>query len=201
MFDRLELITFIAAAAVTNSELFIENGRISSIKPEAIALGQMGISLFQDSTGVLVRSPRKLHSVNLEFQVSPKAHSDAQPFFTVLACFADNPSLIVDLLYDRRFIYANELIKMGGKLTISDTGMKLANGLYAQRAMISPVESLVGTRIIATDIRGGAALLIASLVAQGRTTITNISQIDRGYENIDSKLARLGAKIERLSSS
>ncbi|MFB0555264.1 MAG: UDP-N-acetylglucosamine 1-carboxyvinyltransferase [Phycisphaerae bacterium] len=196
--DRMELITFIAASAATRGEIFIRSGRLKDIEPEARVLKGMGISLYQDGEGLMVRPAQRFSPINIEAQIWPYLHSDAQPFFTVLACLADGTSTITDLLYDKRFVYIGELSKMGADVQVVETDFIIPSGKHAQKAIITPVKTLKGAQLTATDIRGGAAMLIAALAAEGRTVVSNIQQIDRGYELIDKKLRKLGAHIECL---
>lgn len=195
--DRMELVTLAAASAITGCPIFIRKGRLPDIAPESEALSRMGVELEQTDAGVQVAPPQRLKATDVEALISPHVHSDVQPFFTLLGCLADGTSRVTDLLYDGRFLYVPELAKMGADISIETSDRLVPSGQNAQTAVVRSVDSLRAADVTATDIRGGAALLVAALAANGTTTINNVEQIDRGYERLNEKLSWLGAVVSR----
>ncbi|MFQ6049857.1 MAG: UDP-N-acetylglucosamine 1-carboxyvinyltransferase [Candidatus Paceibacterales bacterium] len=184
--DLLEAGTFLIALAITGGE-----GRIKNVNPEHLTffLGKMkeiGVNFEIRGNDILVKKSEKLLATKLQILPYPGFPTDLQPQTSVLLTQVEGKSLIHDPLYENRFQHLHELRKMGADIEITDP----------HRALIFGKKELIGSKINASDIRSGAALILASLIAKGQTQIENISQIERGHERIDEKLRKLGAKIE-----
>ena len=187
--DRICAATFFAAVAATGGEIAVKN-----VVPEHVfgiteRLKKMGIKLYIGH-GVTVRvvaegRPRPLHK--LETNVYPAFPTDAQPQFCAVLSRATGSSIVVENLFENRFGYTAELSKMGAAITVKD-----------RVAVVRGVPVLHGAVLGALDLRGGAALVIAALSAEGRSVITGVEHIDRGYEYIERTLASVGAKIRRV---
>jgi len=186
--DPLEVGTFFIAFAITQGE-----GRIRNIIPDHLTIfwGEMkeiGVNFEISGNDVLIRPSNKFYATRIQVLPYPGFPTDLQPATSVLLTQAQGKSIIHDPLYENRFQHLHELRKMGADIEITDP----------HRALIFGKNDLVGSKINSSDIRSGAALILAGLAAKGETQIENISQIARGYEKIDEKLRKLGAKIERI---
>lgn len=185
--DRISAGTFLAAAAATGGSITVKN-----IVPEHIfgiteRLKMTGarLSVRGDSVKITgVERPRPIHS--LETNVYPAFPTDMQPQFCALLARATGSSVIVENLFENRFGYTSELAKMGAAITVKN-----------RVAVVRGVPKLCGAVLKAQDLRGGAALVIAALSAEGRSVIYGTEHIDRGYESIETALAALGASVRR----
>jgi UDP-N-acetylglucosamine 1-carboxyvinyltransferase len=190
MSDPLEAGTFIVAALATQGEVLVKNAEITFLELFLKRLRDFGAKfeiLGKDKIKVLPSNRLKMDKVqSLPY---PGIPTDLQPELGVLATQAKGPTLIHDPLYEGRLKYLEELNKMGADIIFCDP----------HRAIVNGPNSLYGTEIPSLDIRSGAALIIAGLVAKGETTINNIYQIDRGYEKIEERLQKLGADIKRIT--
>lgn len=186
--DLLETGTFLIALAITGGE-----GRIKNINPDHLTffLGKMkeiGVNFEISGDEILVKKSLKFQPAKIQVLPYPGFPTDLQPHTSVLLTQAEGKSLIHDPLYENRFQHLHELRKMGADIEITDP----------HRALVFGKRELIGNKINASDIRSGAALILAGLLSKGETLIENISQIDRGHEKIEEKLKKLGAKIERV---
>ena len=185
--DQIEAGTYMVAAAATKGNVLIKNVIPKHLESITVNLRKMGVKVqeFDDSVRVSVDGP--LMRTNIKTLPHPGFPTDMQPQFSALLTIADGTSIVTDNIFDNRFRYAGELRKMGADITVKD-----------KVAIIQGVEGLKGAPVRATDLRAGAALVIAGLCAEGRTEIDDIYHIERGYECIDEKLAALGADIKRV---
>lgn len=186
--DEIEAATFVIAAAVTGGKL-----RITGVDPEhfgmiLIKLREAGVNFRTTKTEIAVSGPHRLRGTKLKVETWPGFPTDLQPPFTVLMTQAKGMSLVHDHMYENRFIYTDKLIGMGANITVADP----------HRIIISGPTKLSGMELESPDIRAGITLLVAALLANGRTTLDHAEIIDRGYERIDKKLRKLGAKIRRV---
>jgi UDP-N-acetylglucosamine 1-carboxyvinyltransferase len=186
--DPLEIGTFFIAFAITGG-----SGKIKNIDPDHLTMfwGEMkeiGVNFEIKENEVLISPSNKFYATKIQVLPYPGFPTDLQPVTSVLLTQAQGKSLIHDPLYENRFQHLHELRKMGADIEITDP----------HRALIFGKTDLGGNKINSNDIRSGAALILAGLIAKGQTQIENISQIDRGYEKLDEKLRSLGAKIERV---
>lgn len=186
--DRICAGTFLAATCACGGNVTVRN-----VVPEHI----LGITERLKHTGAKISfrgnavriscdgRPKSIHK--LETNVYPAFPTDMQPQFTAMLSVATGSSVIVENLFENRFGYTVELIKMGAAITVKD-----------RIAVVHGVEKLQGASLKACDLRGGAALVIAALAAEGRSVVYGVEHIDRGYENIEDAFARLGGKIKRI---
>jgi UDP-N-acetylglucosamine 1-carboxyvinyltransferase len=186
--DQIEAGTYMIAAAATKGDVLIKNVIPKHLESISAKLVEMGaeITEYDDSVRVVGKTPLK--SVNIKTLPYPGFPTDLQQPMAVLMCMAQGSGTITESLFENRFKYVDELIKMGAEIFV--------NG---RMAMINGGKTLSGTTLGATDLRAGAAMVIAGLVADGKTEVTELKHLDRGYENLEEKLLQLGAHIVRIS--
>ena len=188
MKDRIEAGTFLIAAASVGGEIVTEG-----LFPENIAallhkLRENGCKIYTKNDKIVLRSDGKLKCVDLvETTPFPGFPTDLQAQYSALSCTARGTTLVVENLFETRFKYAGELKRMGADVTVR-----------GKTAVIRGVEKLHGASVTAGDLRGGAALVVAGLKAEGTTTVLDLSHIDRGYGEFERKLRLLGATIRRV---
>jgi UDP-N-acetylglucosamine 1-carboxyvinyltransferase len=185
--DLIEAATFFIAIAITGGE-----GKIKNVNPDHLTIflkkmKEVGVNFEVKNREILVKKSKNLKATKIQVLPYPGFLTDLQPMTSVLLTQAQGKSLIHEPLYENRFQYLHELKKMGADIEITDP----------HRALIFGKTQLIGNKINSTDIRSGAALVLAALVAKGESIVEGVEQIDRGYENFDEKLRKLGAKIER----
>ena len=185
MTDRIEAGTFLCLAAMTNSNIIVKNVELSNIVPIIDKLEEAGCKLKIEKNQIEIFAPKKLNSVNIKTMPYPGFPTDMQSIIASVLTIAKGTSVIVENVFENRYKYTQELIRMGAKIIID-----------GRTAVIKGVRKLSGAKVEATDLRGGAALIIAGLSAKGVTTIEKADYILRGYENIDKKLKKIGANIE-----
>lgn len=193
--DRIVGATFMLAAANTQGEIFIENFTLDNLKVETDVFKKIGIEIRETEEGVFVRNDKKLKSLNVVGDEYPKFHTDIQPLFTSVMCLAQGSCMIKDVIYDNRFAFLPALRKMGADIELEEGDYLCVNKKPGKYAIVKGVEKLKGTEVEALDLRGGAAVVLAGLVAEGTTEINNVYEIDRGYECIEKDLKNLGADI------
>ena len=186
--DPLEAGTFFLAFAVTHGQ-----GKIKNVNPEHLTMflekmKEIGVNFEVKKDEILVNKSNKFKPTKIQVLPYPGFPTDLQPQTSVLLTQAEGKSLIHDPLYENRFQHLHQLRKMGADIEITDP----------HRALVFGKRELIGNKTESSDIRSGAALILAALAAKGKTQIEEISQIERGYERIDEKLRKLGAKIERI---
>ncbi len=185
--DRIVAGTFMCAAAVTSGEIEIENVDERDIRIVMEKLINMGV-VFEKKPGgnILVKGPERLSAIDITTTPYPGFPTDLQPMImTCLSC-ADGVSLIRETVFENRFVNAAELNRMGAYIRVA-----------ADKAVVVGVGRLNGAPVMASDLRAGAALVLAGLRAQGTTTVDRVYHIDRGYENLENRLQALGADIIR----
>ena len=185
--DMIEAGTYMVAAAAAGGSV-----RVTSVIPKHVEsitskLCEMGVNVIEEDDAVVVMSTGKLQNINIQTVYYPGFPTDMHPQFAVLLCLADGVGNIHEGVWQNRFRYAQELNKMGANITV-----------LGQNASIYGVDHLTGTVVKATDLRAGAALVIAGLVAKGETEIRDVHYIKRGYENLVEKLRGIGADIEEV---
>lgn len=185
--DPIEAGTYIALAGATKSSLIIENVNEDELDSVFVVIKEMGFKYEVFKKKIKIK-PNSLRGTKIQVGLYPKFPSDLQPPFGALATQAEGVTLIHDWMYENRFSYINELIYMGANAEILDP----------HRAIIIGPSLLKGKEIRSLDIRAGAALVIAGLIAEGETIIYEAEKIDRGYENLVEKLKGIGAKIEKI---
>lgn len=190
--DASEAATFLILGVATGSPIRIKNAREDDLDLVLEKLRQFGADFKIEKNSITVIPAKKLKAVaKVDTRTYPGVPSDVQAPFGVLATQAEGETLIHDSLYEGRFNYVKELQKMGAKAKILD----------AHRVIIEGSAKLSGKVIKSFDLRSGASLIIAALLAKGKTVIKDIYQVDRGYEKIEERLQKLGADIKRIASN
>ncbi len=185
--DRIETGTFLCLAAINRSNMLIKNADANHITPVIDKLEEMGCSLKVEKNQIEIKTPKKLKAVDLKTMPYPGFPTDMQSIFVTLLTTVKGTSVVVENIFENRYKYVQELIRMGAKITIE-----------GKTAVVKGVKKLYGANVKATDLRGGAALVLAGSVAKGITNIDNIEYILRGYENFITKLQNLGLDIEMV---
>lgn len=181
--DRIETGTYVIAAAVTNGNLILKNAS-DQCENVLAKLKEAGVKIDKVKSDLHVTSSGNRHPINVITEVYPGFPTDMQPLITTLLSITTGDSVIKETIYDGRFNHVPELQKMGAKIKVMDDTLH-----------ISGVEKLKGEKICARDIRAGGSLMLAGLCAQGKTEITGVDQILRGYEDPTEKLRGVGADI------
>ena len=183
--DQIEAGTYMVAAAATGGEVLVTNIIPKHMEGISAKLRETGAFVEEYEEAILVKGPAVLRRINLKTMPYPGFPTDMQPQFGVLMCLADGTSVITEGIYDNRFKYVNELRKMGAEIQVD-----------GRVAVIEGGRRLTGAMVHACDLRAGAAMVIAGMVASGVTEIDDIHYIKRGYERFVEKLNALGAEIE-----
>ena len=185
--DQIEAGTYMIAAAATKGDIIIDDIIPKHMEPITAKLKEMGMGIEEYGDSMRVYYDRELVPVNIQTLPYPGFPTDLQQPMTVLLSSLSGESTVVEGVSEDRFKYVDELKKMGATIEFTK-----------KQAKIKGTNNLWGTVVQATDLRAGAALIIAGLIANGLTEVTNIQHIDRGYENIENKFMNLGAKIKRV---
>ena len=185
--DQIEAGTFMIAAAATKGDVLVKNIIPKHMESLTAKLIEAGATITELDDSIRVQGSPSLKATNVQTMPYPGFPTDLQPQMVALLTIAEGLSVMVEGVWDNRFQYTDELIRMGAKINAS-----------GKMATIQGVPSLYGAPVKATDLRGGAAVVIAGLMAEGITEVSNIALIDRGYEKFEDKLRALGAKIERV---
>lgn len=185
--DRIEAGTFLCAGAITEGKIKLNNVNVEHIAPVINKLEECGCKIEILKNSVKLEAPKKLKSVDIKTMPYPGFPTDMQSVFATVLTVSKGPSIVVENIFENRYKYTNELKRMGAKITVE-----------GKTAIIKGIKRLNGTCVTSTDLRGGAALVLAGLQAKGKTTVNNIEYILRGYENLDKKLSMLGARIKLI---
>src|SRR5690606_24551223 len=185
--DRIEAGTFITAAAITGGNVLVKGAVPEHISALIAKLKEMGVEFVEEKDGLRVIAPEKLKAVDIKTMPYPGFPTDMQAQMMALLLTAEGTSMITETVFENRFMHVEEFRRMNANLKIEGRSV-IVNG---------PAE-LQGAEVAATDLRAGAALVIAGLAADGYTRVTELKHIDRGYVNFHGKLAALGADIERV---
>lgn len=184
--DRIEAGTFMVAAAITGGDVIVENVITSHMKPAIAKLKEAGCEVIENGDSVRVIAPKKLNAIDIKTLPYPGFPTDLQAQFMAMMSLCEGTSVAIETVFENRFMHVDELKRMGADIKID-----------GRSAIIQGVDSLTSAPVKASDLRAGAALILAGLVSEGTTQIENIYHIDRGYENVEEKFANLGAKIYR----
>lgn len=187
--DRIEAGTYMVAAAITKGNVFIDNVEAEHLKPVIAKLREMDVEIIEEGNGLRVIGPQKLKPVDIKTLPYPGFPTDMQAQFMALLSIAEGTSVIIETVFENRFMHVSELKRMGADIKIE-----------GRSAIIEGQGQLTGAPVKATDLRAGAALILAGLVSDGRTEISNIEHIERGYVDIEKKLQGLGAIIYRIEA-
>jgi len=187
--DRIEAATFMIAAAITGGKVVVQNCISNHIKPVIAKLKETGayVVVNEDEDSIFVKGGEKIKGTDIKTLPYPGFPTDVQAQFMAYLCVCEDQSKVTETVFENRFMHVDELNKMGAIIATS-----------GKEARIAGVRKLVGAEVNATDLRAGAALVLAGLVAEGTTTIGNIYHIDRGYNDFVGKMKSLGANIERI---
>lgn len=186
IYDRIEAGTFMVAAAITNSMIKINNVTEDHMRPLIEKLKECGIILTEEDDGIIVDGRFDKRPVDIKTLPYPGFPTDMQPQMMALLSVINGSSIITETVFENRFMHVAELVRMGAKIKID-----------GRTAVIEGVSRLTGCEVKATDLRAGAAMILAGLVGDGYTEISDIYHIDRGYLNIEEKFRDLGADIYR----
>ncbi len=186
--DRIEAGTYLCAGAITNSEITLNRVNTTHIEASINKLEGMGCSFDIQDDSITIYGNNRLNPVSLITTEYPGFPTDMQAQFMAVATMAIGESVIEERLFENRFMHVSELNRLGADIW-----------LKGSVAAVRPVAQLYGADVMATDLRASSALVLAALVAKGDTNVRRIYHLDRGYDNLEGKLASLGAKIERLS--
>ncbi|MBY8916683.1 UDP-N-acetylglucosamine 1-carboxyvinyltransferase [Nitratireductor sp. L1-7-SE] len=187
--DRIEAGTYAVAAAITGGALELVNARMENLAAVIQALEMMGVNVWPSDRGLVVSRSGTLRTTDLTTEPYPGFPTDLQAQFMALACCADGTSLIRETIFENRFMHVPELARLGADITLQGTTAVVRGG-----------KPLKGAQVMATDLRASVCLVLAALAAEGETIINRVYHIDRGYEQLDRKLAQCGATIERLQT-
>lgn len=185
--DRIEAGTYMVLAAATRSNLLIENVIVDHLKPVVAKLLEMGVKIEEENGGLRVIANGRLEAVDIKTLPYPGFPTDMQAQMMAVLTTALGTGVITETVFENRFMHVDEFKRMGAQIIIE-----------GHTAVVKGVSRLTGAPVKATDLRAGAALVIAALMAEGTTEISGLHHIDRGYENIVNKLQVLGANIRRV---
>jgi UDP-N-acetylglucosamine 1-carboxyvinyltransferase len=189
--DRIEAGTFLCAVAATGGDVLLQHGRADHLDAVIDKLRDAGVSVTAMEGGIRVQSPGagsgRLKAQSFRTTEYPGFPTDMQAQFMVLNCIAQGPSLATETIFENRVMHVNELIRLGANIQID-----------GKVSMVEGVEKLSGATVMATDLRASASLVIAGLVADGETQVDRIYHLDRGYDQMETKLRGIGADIERV---
>ncbi|MCI7227028.1 UDP-N-acetylglucosamine 1-carboxyvinyltransferase 2 [uncultured Clostridium sp.] len=187
--DQIEAGTFMFAAAATRGDVIVKNVIPKHLEATTAKLVEIGCQVEEFDDAVRVVATKRLNNTNVKTLPYPGYPTDMQPQIGVALAIAKGTSIVTESIFENRFKYVDELIRMGADIKVE-----------GNTAVIYGTEKLMGARVSAPDLRAGAALVIAGLAAEGITIVDDIVYIQRGYENFEQKLRGLGAEIERVSS-
>jgi len=185
--DRIEAGTYLCAGAITNSVVKIEDIIPMHLDAVLAKFEEMGYMILKEPTSITICPANKLKPVNIITTEYPGFPTDMQAQFMAVATMADGTSIIDEKLFENRFMHVSELIRMGADISL--------NGTVA--TIKGTPKALIGTDVMATDLRASSALVLAGLVASEETRVHRIYHLDRGYDKLEEKLVNIGAKIVR----
>lgn len=185
--DRIEAGTLMVAAGLTRGNIKLFNCPLQHMEAVIYKLREAGVEIEPEEDGVRVVGNTRIRSTDVKTQPYPGFPTDMQAQFMVLMALARGLSVITETIFENRFIHVSELLRMGADIRIK-----------GNTAIIQGVDHLSGAPVMATDLRASASLVLAGLVAEGVTEVSRVYHLDRGYEGLDRKLAKLGANIRRV---
>ncbi len=188
MFDRIEAGTYLVAAAATEGNLRIKKVIPEIIKTEINILKKIGAKIVVKKNQIQIYGNKKIRNTNIKTAPYPGFPTDLQAQIMVLLCKANKKSLIKEDIFENRFMHVSELNRMGAKILIK-----------GNKALIEGNIKFTAAELMATDLRASVSLILAALTTRGKSIINRIYHLDRGYENIEKKLKRVGAKIRRIN--
>ena len=184
MEDRIEAGTFLCAAAATGGSITISNVNEDNLSVVINKLRECGCEITSEDKSITLKAPKKLRPIEIKTMPYPGFPTDLQQIFCAMLTKSEGTSIIIENIFESRYKFVSELRKMGAKITVE-----------GKTAIVTGVRKLSATNLECTDLRGGAALVIAAIMTKGKSRIDNIEYILRGYEELDKKLKVLGVKI------
>lgn len=185
--DRIEAGTYMIAAAMTRGDIYVENAISEHLKPVIAKLKEAGVTVIEDVEGIRVACDKRPRAVDIKTLPYPGFPTDMQAQFMAMLTISEGTSMVTETVFENRFMHVDELRRMGAKIKID-----------GRTSVVEGVEKLTGCQVKATDLRAGAAIVLAGLIADGETAIGYIHHIDRGYDRLVEKLVNLGADIKRV---
>ena len=185
--DRIEAGTYMVAAAMTQGDVYIENAISEHLKPVIAKLKEAGVTIEEDVDGIRVTCDHRTKAVDIKTMPYPGFPTDMQAQFMAMLAVSEGTGLVTETVFENRFMHVDELKRMGANIRID-----------GRTSVVEGVERLTGCQVKATDLRAGAAMVLAGLVAEGETQVGYIHHIDRGYDDLVGKLVGLGADIKRV---
>lgn len=186
--DRVEAGTYMIAAAMTGGNVYVEGAIVDHLGPVVSKMQEMGVTIEPDENGIRVIADKPLRSVDVKTLPYPGFPTDMQSQMMALLLVAQGTAVVTETVFENRFMHVEQFQNMGAQIKVD-----------GRSSVVTGQLPLVGAKVMATDLRAGAALICAGLVAEGTTEVSGTHHIDRGYVNIAEKLKRLGADIYRIS--
>jgi UDP-N-acetylglucosamine 1-carboxyvinyltransferase len=184
--DRIEAGTFLCAVAATGGDVLLRHGRADHLDAVIEKLQAAGATVMAVDGGIRVQSSGRLKAQNFRTTEYPGFPTDMQAQFMALNSISHGASKVTETIFENRFMHVNELVRLGAQIQIE-----------GKVSLVEGVAKLSGATVMATDLRASASLVIAGLVAEGETVVDRIYHLDRGYDQMETKLRALGADIER----
>ena len=188
--DRIEAGTYMVAAAMTRGDVYIENAISEHLKPVVAKLQEAGAVIEESIEGIRVRADAPMRAIDLKTMPYPGFPTDMQAQFMAMLAVAEGTSTVTETVFENRFMHVEELARMGAQIRVD-----------GRTATVEGTAALHGASVSATDLRAGAAMVLAGLVTEGETRVGSIHHIDRGYDDLVAKLVALGADIERRDAA
>jgi UDP-N-acetylglucosamine 1-carboxyvinyltransferase len=185
--DRIETGTFLCAVAATGGDVVLQNGRAEHLEAVIEKLREAGASITPGAGFIRIQSAGRLQAQSFRTTEYPGFPTDMQAQFMALNAISNGPSTVTETIFENRFMHVNEMLRLGANIQIE-----------GKTAVMEGVEKLSGATVMATDLRASASLVIAGLVADGETIVDRIYHLDRGYDQMETKLRGIGADIERV---
>ena len=185
--DRIEAGTFMVASGITQGNVRLLNCNIGHMETVVAKLKEVGLEIFPEGGGVKVIGPVNIKPVDVKTLPYPGFPTDMQAQIMALMCLAGGLSVITETVFENRFMHVGEMRRMGADIRVE-----------GKNAIVRGLTHLTGAPVMATDLRASASLVLAGMAAEGTTEVSRIYHLDRGYEKLDKKLTKLGAKIRRV---
>jgi UDP-N-acetylglucosamine 1-carboxyvinyltransferase len=185
--DRIETGTYACAVAAAGGSVRLEGGRIEHLGALARSMQEAGVEIVSDGDGLVVTREGGLSGVDVMTEPYPGFPTDMQAQFMAVMSVADGASMVTETIFENRFMHVPELVRMGARINV-----------HGASAIIRGVPALSGAPVMATDLRASVSLILAGLAAEGETVVSRVYHLDRGYEQVERKLAGCGAQIERV---
>lgn len=184
--DRLEAGTYLMAGAITGGDVRVTNVIPEHLRTVLLKFEQAGVEVLEDMDWIRITANRRLRAVDIETLPHPGFPTDLHPQMVSVLALSQGVAVVQETVFENRFAYTHDLVRLGANIV-----------LERDTAIIRGVDQLTGAPVDARDIRGGAALILAGLIAQGTTIVSGVEYIDRGYHGIERKLSKMGAEIRR----